>query len=143
MSKKLIVLGNASLANYPQGGGHWSVWLQYLLGLKKLGHNVFLLELMKSSGNKKKDDELINLFFSRLKEHGLEGKGILLLFEKDIETQDLNQATPYGKKIGEVKEIIEGADILWNFCASIRRPLLEMFKHRVLIDLDPGLLTRI
>ena len=41
-----IVLGNSSLARYPHGGGHWAVRLQYLLGLRDLGHEILLLELL-------------------------------------------------------------------------------------------------
>ena len=43
-SKLRIVLANGSLAKYPQGGGHWSVFLQYLFGLDALGHEIFWLE---------------------------------------------------------------------------------------------------
>ena len=28
---------------------------------------------------------------------------------------------------------------MWNFCCALRQPLLSMFKHRVLVDLDPGI----
>ena len=34
MKKQKIVLGSSTLATYPEGGGHWSVFLQYLLGLQ-------------------------------------------------------------------------------------------------------------
>ena len=31
------------------------------------------------------------------------------------------------------------ADLLWNFCCTFRPPFLYLFKHRALIDLDPGM----
>ena len=51
-SRLRIVWGNGgSMASYPQGGGHWMVRLQHLLGLRNLGHDVFLLELLRSTGD--------------------------------------------------------------------------------------------
>jgi hypothetical protein len=42
MDKLRVILGNATLANYQNGGGgHWSVRLQYLLGMLALGHDPF------------------------------------------------------------------------------------------------------
>lgn len=38
MSKVKIVLAKGSLAGYLMGGGHWTVFLQYILGLKAPGH---------------------------------------------------------------------------------------------------------
>ena len=117
-SRKRIILGNKTLATYTQGGGHWSVFIQYLFGLKSLGHDVILLELLWSTGNKSKDEETINLFFDRLNEYGLKDNSILLVFEKGCEDQCLESASTYGRPMSEVKEIIKGSDLLWNFCAS-------------------------
>ena len=76
MSSKSIVIGNKTLATYTQGGGHWSVFIQYLFGLKSLGHRVMLLELLWSTDNKLKDEETIKLFFDRLNEYGLKDNSI-------------------------------------------------------------------
>jgi hypothetical protein len=67
-----IVLGNASLATYLQGGGHWSWFLQYPLGLRALRHDVFWLELLVSSGEREHDVRLIRDFFQRLASYGLD-----------------------------------------------------------------------
>ncbi len=47
-SRLRIVLANASMADYPQGGGLWTCFLQHLFGLAALGHEVCWLELMRS-----------------------------------------------------------------------------------------------
>ena len=40
-----IVFGDAgTLAEYPDGGGHWNGVLQYLLGFRALGHDVLLFD---------------------------------------------------------------------------------------------------
>jgi hypothetical protein len=145
----LIVLGNSSLARYPRGGGHWMIRLQYLLGLQALGHEVFLLELLLASGDPSRDRRRIETFFARLAHYGLEDCGGLLLFDgrehskgekarMDDIHQDVDAAIAYGKPPERIKEIIGNADMLWNDCCGIRQPLLGQFRHRVLIDLDPG-----
>jgi hypothetical protein len=133
-----IVLGNRTLARYPQGGGHWTVRLQYLLGLEALGHDVFLLELLESSGDAIRDHQLISSFFTRLQHYGLSDRCALLLFDKNSRLSNLEAAVPYGKSRQQIKEIIQSADLLWNYCCQVRQPMLGMFRHRVLIDLDPG-----
>ena len=144
-----IVLGNSSLARYPRGGGHWTVRLQYLLGLRSLGHDVFLLELLLKSGDAARDQHRIDTFFSRLGFYGLENCCALLLFDgsghpkgaktrMDDIVQDVDAAEAYGKSHEQIKTIIRDADMLWNDCCGIRQPLVGMFRHRVLIDLDPG-----
>jgi hypothetical protein len=66
-SRLRIVWGKSgSMASYPQGGGHWMVRLQHLLGLKDLGHDVFLLELLRSTGVAYRDRQRIKSFFGGL-----------------------------------------------------------------------------
>src|SRR3990172_8461975 len=135
-----IVLGNWSLATYPWGGGYWTIRLQYLLGLKAMGHDVRLLELLNSTGKPARDQQRIGTFFERMGEYELSDRCVILLFNRDGNEPDFDSATTYGKTKQETREMIEGADLFWNFCCQVRQPLLGMFKRRVLIDLDPGVL---
>ena len=77
----LVALGNGSLASYPPGGGHWSWFLQYPLGLRALGHQVFWLELLKASGDRERDLALIRDFFGRIRTYDLEDCCAVLLLE--------------------------------------------------------------
>jgi hypothetical protein len=133
-----IVLGNSSLADYQQGGGHWTIRIQYLLGMRALGHDPVLLELLWSTGDRNRDESLIASFFSRLQEYGLKECGALLFWPQHTKEQSIELARAYGKTMSQIQEIIKSADLLWNDCAMVRQPLLGMFKHRVLMDLDPG-----
>jgi hypothetical protein len=133
-----IVLGNSSLAAYPQGGGHWSVFLQYLLGLGALGHDVLLLEVLTSTGDRAADERLASTFFARLREYGLEECGAILVHDKTSGPPTPENCRPHGKTRREIEEFSRTADLLWNFCCALRRPLLSLFRRRVLIDLDPG-----
>ena len=80
-----IVLGSATLAQYPQGGGHWSVYLQYLLALRELGHDVFMLELLPRCGRPEIDRRRIGVFFARLNRFGF-GENCAVLLHDDEET---------------------------------------------------------
>jgi hypothetical protein len=138
MSRHRIVLGNSSLVRYLQGGGHWMVRVQYLLGLKALRQDIFLLELLWSSGNTQLDQERITSFFKRLECYDLNKQCAVLLFPQDCPEQNLAYATAFGRSLEEVRDIITNSDFLWNDCCGVRQPLLGMFRNRVLIDLDPG-----
>ncbi|MGP0087797.1 MAG: hypothetical protein ACLP0B_29895, partial [Steroidobacteraceae bacterium] len=65
--------------------------LQYPLGLRALGHNVFWIELMKSCGDPARDGEIANDFFARIAPYGLAPQSAVLVFE-DLDVQDINRA---------------------------------------------------
>ena len=140
MSKLRIVLANGSLAKYPKGGGHWSVFLQYLLGLDALGHDVFWLELLKTTGDRARDQKLIRIFFARFHRYGFGSRCALLLVHSEYGDATLDSAETYGASKCQIQEQIRRADLLWNFCGTLRQPFLSLFKRRALIDLDPGML---
>jgi hypothetical protein len=130
-----IILADGSLALYPQGGGHWSVLLQYVLGLRNLGHDVIWLELLPSSGDPATDRRLIRRFFRRFHAYGAGARCALLCFD---EAPVLESARAYGLGTREIREVARSADLMWNFACGVRQPLLSLFKHPVLVDLDPG-----
>jgi len=132
------VLANRTLAGYPQGGGHWTCFLQYLLGLNALGHDVFWLEVLRSSGNKARDKKLIDIFFGRFNRYRFKERCALLLYDQHQTEPTLEVAVAYGMTTHRIRETAHDADLLWNFSCSLRQPLLSLFKRRVLIDLDPG-----
>ena len=138
-SKLRIILANGSLGKYPQGGGHWSAFLQYLFGLDALGHDVFWLELLKTTGDPARDHKLIKIFLARFHRYGFGSRCALLLIDTEFADATLESAQAHGASKCQVQEIIGSADLLWNFCCTLRPPFLSLFKHRVLIDLDPGM----
>ena len=133
-----IVLGDATLARYPDGGGHWCWFLQYALGLRALGHEVLVLELLRTSGQREHDLELIRGFFERMSQHGLADSAALLLFDASLDQQPLERGEPFGRSALAAKSAITDADLLLNFCCGVRQPLLSMFKRTALLDFDPG-----
>lgn len=139
-AKGRILLGDSSLATYLLGGGHWTVYLQYMLGLRALHYEVALIELLPSSGDRSRDEAVIAGFFGRMKEYGLEDACIVLVLPELDKEQHLEQAQVYGRNARQVRDLITGADLLWNLCAAVRPPLLSLSRCAVLIDLDPAYL---
>jgi hypothetical protein len=142
MGRLRIVLGNSSLAAYPEGGGHWSCFLQHLLGLVDLGHDVHWLEVLYSSGDSERDRRHIATFFGRMAAAGVRDRCTLLLHDQSVgrDTADLQRGQLFGADRARLQEVIATADLLWNFANALKNPLLAQFRRRVLVDLDPGVL---
>lgn len=137
-SKARIVLGNSSVVGYPEAGGHFSVFLQYLLGLLDLGHDAYWLEVFHPE-SEERNGPLTQRFFERLAHYGVADRGIVLEKTKD----DVSYVGPFrahGRTIEEFMAIARSSDVLWNFANAISEPLLSLFKRRALIDIDPGVL---
>ena len=137
MTSRLRLVLAGGLAQYPQGGGHWACFLQYVRGLEDLGHEVFWFDVLPSSGERARDEALIRLFFKRVRAWGLADRCAVLLVEKKDEL-DLDPERIHGVSHRRLLEVFRTADLLWNFACGLRQPLLSLFTRRVLVDLDPG-----
>ena len=42
-----LVISPYSVATFPEGGGHFWVYLQYVLGMRQLGYDVYWLEAFR------------------------------------------------------------------------------------------------
>ncbi len=133
-----VVLGSAWLVSYPQAGGLWTYFVQYPLALVALGHDVLWLELYRKCGNETRDNCLIQIFFDRARQHGLEAQTVVLACEPGAGPIDLETAEVCGKTRHALQEFVTSADLLWNFAYALHPPLLWRFKRRVLVDGDPG-----
>src|ERR1700747_960969 len=78
MFKMTIFLGCGFAAKYRQGGGNFSVPLQWMLGLRRLKLDAIWLEILPSEGDRLADKRKIDNFQRRLREHGLGGRYCLL-----------------------------------------------------------------
>jgi hypothetical protein len=135
---RIVLANGGSLARYPEGGGLWSCFLQYLFGLHALGHDVYWLEVLDSTGNEAQDHQRIKIFLHRFKHYGYADRCAVLLHDGSLSEPSLEQTEVFGISRPQVKEVARSADLLWNFASGVRKPLLSLFKRRVLIDGDPG-----
>lgn len=133
-----IVLGTSTLADYPEGGGHWSVFLQYIEGLRHLGHNVFLLERYNCTGKAALDEHRAKLFLSRMSRMGLRGSCAIIAACKGAAPREIQEHDVIGIDRSRLMEVIRDADILWDFHDSLGAGIVQSFRRKAFIDLDPG-----
>ncbi|HUY20425.1 MAG TPA: hypothetical protein VNE82_09220 [Candidatus Binataceae bacterium] len=127
-----LVLGSASVAGYPQGGGHWSWFLQYPAGLKALGHRVTWLEVLKAEADPARTQARVREFLERVQTLGLADDCIVAVIGGAGAGPEF-----YGAE-RRLPEVARDADLFWNLACGVRDPILSLFKRRVLIDVDPG-----
>ena len=129
------VISVYKVANFPDGGGHFWVYMQYAQGLRRLGCDVYWLEQFRppASGDSVQEAALLAPFFERMKRFGLEGKTLLYARAGD----DFRFV---GGEWRDVERVLKRADLLLNFHYAIDPRLLGCARRTALVDIDPGLL---
>jgi hypothetical protein len=131
----IAVISVYKVANFPDGGGHFWVYMEYAQGLRRLGCEVYWLEQFRppASGDSAQEASLLSPFFERMKRFGLEGK--TLLYAKAG-----NDFRFVGCEWPDVERVLKRADLLLNFHYAIDARLLGCARRTALVDIDPGLL---
>ena len=107
-----------------QGGATWAV-LQYVLGLRRLGHEVTLVEPVDRLGR----DRIASLAATAA-EFGLRDCAALV---------EANSSRTAGLSRRRIEALCARADVLLNLSGMLRDPtLVEPIPTRVYVDLDPG-----
>jgi hypothetical protein len=133
-----VFLGCGFAAKYLEGGGNFSVPLQWMLGLRRLKLDAIWMELLPASNNPREDRAKIDNFQRRTREHGLAGRYCLLYQKPTGDAHDLDQLRCIGLTKPELRDRLAGPNILLNLSYSIHPPLLLNFERRILCDLDPS-----
>lgn len=135
MNTKLTILFSGMIAAVPnQGGATWAV-LQYLLGLKRLGHDVYFVEQIAPvalSPVAASLDRSANAAYFRqvMADYGLAPSAALLL----AGTQQ-TVGLPYD----QLRQIASHADVLINISGMLAdEALTQGIPVRVYLDLDPA-----
>ena len=134
-----IVLSPFSVINFPQGGGHFWVYMQYAQGLLGSGCDVYWLEAFRSRGSRGLDELMLAPFRARMERFGL-GDKLILYPSDDVKIADGLPKEYMGLARSEAEAIFERADLLLNFHYAIAPKLLARFRRTALVDIDPGLL---
>lgn len=136
--KETIFLASGFVAKYPEGGGNFSVVLQWALGLRRLKKNFIWLELLASTGNRDRDLQNIRFFFKRLHEFDLRSHACLILFSaSDIKHPQLETAEFFGLTRQQFEDRLAGPNTLLNLSSTVDTPLVERFNRRIFCSLDP------
>ncbi len=131
----IVVISVYKVANFPDGGGHFWVYMQYAQGLRRLGCDVYWLEQFRppAGGDAAQEASLLSPFFERMKRFGLEGKTLLYAKAGDA-------FRFVGCEWPDVERVLRRADLLLNFHYAIDPRLLASARRTALVDIDPGLL---
>jgi hypothetical protein len=133
-----VFLGGGFAAKYLQGGGNFSVPLQWMLGLGRLKLDAIWLEHLPSEGNFRDDQRKIDNFQRQLRAHGLGGRYCLLYQKTPDSAHDLDALQCIGISKRELLDRLAGPNALLNLSYSIHPPLLLKFERRIFCDLDPS-----
>ena len=134
-----VVISAYNVASFPEGGGHFWVYLQYALGLRQLGCDVYWLEGFRSKGRPERENAALAAFRTRTAAFGLANKLILYVthgLEPAAELPDEYLAMSRE----EAEAVYDRADLVLNFHYAISPALLARFRRTALVDIDPGLL---
>ena len=133
-----IFLGCGFAAKYLQGGGNFSVPLQWMLGLRRLKLDAIWLEHLPGEGNSRDDQRKIDNFQRQLRAHGLKGRYCLLYQKKRDNAHELDALECIGMSKRQLLDRLAGPNALLNLSYSIHPPLLLKFERRIFCDLDPS-----
>jgi hypothetical protein len=121
VSRLKIVVAGMVAGDPNQGGATWAV-LQYVLGLRRLGHDVWLVEPVDGV------TPATEQYFRDVVTH----------FELDARAALLDAGDTVGVAYGVLRDAFREADVLLNISGLLRRPeLTEAIPARVYLDLDP------
>ncbi len=62
-----VVMSVYKVASFPDGGGHFWVYLQYALGLRRLGCEVYWLEQLRPARDPERGAAMLSTFMERMK----------------------------------------------------------------------------
>src|SRR5947208_3661458 len=133
-----VFLGCGFAAKYREGGGNFSVPLQWMLGLRRLKLDAVWVELLPAARNLRDDEAKIDNFRRQLRGHGLAGRYCLLYQKPANDIHDLDAIRCIGISKRELLDRLAGPNTLLNLCYSIHPPLLLQFERRIFCDLDPS-----
>lgn len=142
-----VVVSSYEVANFPEGGGHFWVYMQYIQGLRHAGCDVYWLEEFRpgygpaedrgefrAPPDPEADERAVNTFLERARSFGLDGR-VLLYVTKPGGTREWIDVTA-----AEAEAAVRSADLMLNFHYAISPTLLGWARRTALMDIDPGLL---
>lgn len=133
-----VVISACNVANFPEGGGHFWVYMQYAHGLRRMGCDVYWLEQV-GPADPDREAHLARTLLHRLKRFGLGGK--TLLYAVDATDDGTPGSIRFlGSRASAAEMVLRRADVLLNFHYAIDPRLLGLARRTALVDIDPGLL---
>lgn len=129
-----VIVSSDSVLRFPQGGGHFWVYMQYIHALRRAGCDVYWMERLRRGSDPAWDEWALSAFLERTRDFGLAGR--VLLYEAD----DDGRAVRWLGGSRAAEATLRRADLLLNFHYELHPSLLELPQRTALVDIDPGLL---
>ena len=128
-----VCLAAARTVAYPQGSGHLWVYLQWALGLRALGCDVFWLEGIDPRDPEQQSLERVAALKVRLEPYG---------FAESLALFSLTGAPLPPIVAGSALDLDAAAeaDLLLNLWHSLPPSVVSRFRRTAFVDTDPGLL---
>src|SRR5439155_7591798 len=126
-----VVISVYKVANFPDGGGHFWVYMQYAQGLRRLGCEVYWLEQFRPPPDPAQEATLLSRFFERMRRFGLEGKALLYSANRG-RAEGPESFRFVGCESSEVEGVLRRADLLLNFHYAIHPGLLARARRSAL-----------
>lgn len=120
-----IAIAPTGAASFPDGGGHWWVYLQYALGLRDLGCRVLWLERVAADRDIGRAETILDRF-------GLPAAA------RAFYSCDASGKPRW--RDGRAEAALRGVDVLLDFDYGTPSAVIERVRRSVLVDIDPGLL---
>jgi hypothetical protein len=133
-----VFLGCGFAAKYREGGGNFSVPVQWMLGLRRLKLDAIWLELLPATDDARADQGRIDNFQRQLRAHGLAGHYCLLYQKPATSMHELHAIRCIGMSKRALVDRLAGPNALLNLSYSIHPPFLLQFERRIFCDLDPS-----
>ena len=130
---------SADTLTYPEGGGHFWVYLNWALGLQAIGCDIVWLESVSSESLPSEElARLVAVLQENLRPYGL-AESVALA------ARDAGAALPGLPAPADGLLPLEAAfeaDLVLNLCYGAQQAVLDRCRRTVLVDIDPGLLQR-
>jgi len=131
MSARVCITGNT--LSYPEGGGHFWVYLNWALGLRASGCEVIWLEVVTPDVDRPALSSFCACLKQRLERYEF-GDAVVLC---DDAGQEVDCAAAHGFA---GLERATDADLFINLRYDLSSAVIDRFRRTALLDIDPGLL---
>ena len=123
---------SATTIDYPRGGGHQWVYLNWALGLRALGCKVVWLEVVDGQRPATETEMFVTALKERLEHYGLAD---CLALCSEI------QGVPSEASAGCLDlDLAPEVDLLLNLSHDLPTKVVKRFRRSAFVDIDPGLL---
>ena len=129
-----VVVAPVSVAMFPEGGGHFWVFLQWIQGLRNNGCDVYWLECLEPKYERQPDPDMLDRFLANTARVGMGDRVLVYRQRPDGGVDFVNVDDEVGRRV------LDSADLLVDFKYDTPDEILSRPRRTALVDIDPGLL---